>query len=346
LSIAAFLAELRRRDVRVWCEGETLRCNAPQGALTPELRDELRLRKAEVLEFLRAAQAQHNAPRGVVPLNKAGRLTPVFALPGHNGDVFCYRALAQALGKEQPFYGLQPPGVDGASAPLTTVEELAAYFVPQVRAIQPTGPVIIAGFCAGGAVAFELAQQLVAAGARVESVAFFGSPYPAFFGWPTQLRLRTLRRLRGLAQHLLTIAKGKWRHVAQKWRERAAGDATPRDQDPVLQFRAAVEQATLRAVRSYRPRPFKGTLKLFVPSPSWARVNQALRWQSMAMTTEVYYGLEGHTNDTMLLAPQATLYADLYRRAGGESTARVPPRADFGLKIWLPDRGSNLGSAD
>jgi hypothetical protein len=114
----------------------------------------------------------------------------------------------------------------------------------------------------------------------------------------------------------------------------------------VLQFRAAVEKATLRAVRSYRPRPFRGTLKLFVPSPSWARTNQALRWQSVAKTTEVYYGKDGHTNDTMLLAPQAALYADLFRRAGSESAARLPPQSDFGLKIWLADRGSRLGRAD
>jgi hypothetical protein len=36
----------------------------------------------------------------------------------------------------------------------------------------------------------------------------------------------------------------------------------------------------------------------------------------MAVWTDVYYGPEGCTNDTMLLAPQASFFAALFRRAG------------------------------
>ena len=38
--------------------------------------------------------------------------------------------------------------------------ELAAYFVSQIRAFQPHGPYVVAGYCAGGAIAFELGRQL------------------------------------------------------------------------------------------------------------------------------------------------------------------------------------------
>ena len=45
MTTVELLAELRERDIRVWIEGETLRCRAPKGALTPELREqEARLR--------------------------------------------------------------------------------------------------------------------------------------------------------------------------------------------------------------------------------------------------------------------------------------------------------------
>jgi len=333
LSTAAFLADLRRRDIVLWPEGDVLRCSAPDGALTPELREELRTRKTEVLEFLRAAQAQHKELRALVPLQKDGRLAPVFGVAGHNGDVFCYRALAQALGEDQPFYGLQPPGVDGASEPLASVEALAAYFVPQIRAAQPDGPVIIAGFCAGGAIAFELAQQLAATGARVEFIALFGAPYPAFFDRPWQLRLRFARRLQQAAKHLPAIASGNWKHFTEKWRARKPEDEGP--EDAVLKFRRRVERTTLLAVRRYRPRHFEGNLKLFIPSPSWSRTNLGLRWQLKANHTDTYYGSEGHTNDTMLLAPQAPLYAALFRQACCERQAlsfdshRAAARARF-----------------
>ena len=52
LSTEEFLRELRRRDVRVWCEGENLRCNAPKGVLTVEMKDELTRRKAEIMSAL------------------------------------------------------------------------------------------------------------------------------------------------------------------------------------------------------------------------------------------------------------------------------------------------------
>ena len=57
MKVAALLAELRRRDIQVWADGDRLKCDAPAGALTPELRARLRQRKSEVLEFLRAPAA-------------------------------------------------------------------------------------------------------------------------------------------------------------------------------------------------------------------------------------------------------------------------------------------------
>ena len=52
MTTVELLAELRRRDIRVWIEGETLRCRAPKGALTPELRTTLADRKTEILAVL------------------------------------------------------------------------------------------------------------------------------------------------------------------------------------------------------------------------------------------------------------------------------------------------------
>ena len=45
--VTAFLEELRSRDIRVWADGDQLRCSAPTGVLTPELRNQLRERKAD-----------------------------------------------------------------------------------------------------------------------------------------------------------------------------------------------------------------------------------------------------------------------------------------------------------
>nr|QEO74259.1 condensation domain-containing protein [uncultured bacterium] len=54
--------------MRIWAEGTRLRYQAPQGALTPDLLAELRVRKGDILEFVRQAQAGVEAlPLGPAP---------------------------------------------------------------------------------------------------------------------------------------------------------------------------------------------------------------------------------------------------------------------------------------
>ena len=166
MKVATLLATLRDRDIQVWADGDQLRCNAPAGALTAELREELRQRKAEILSFLRSAGSLARQQRAIVPLQSRGTRPPIFAFGGHNGDVFCFRALAHHLGEDQPFFGLQPPGFDGCGEPLARVEDLAAHFAAEIRQFQQHGPYVIAGFCAGGSIAFELARQLSGTGQR------------------------------------------------------------------------------------------------------------------------------------------------------------------------------------
>ncbi len=240
MSAAGLLSELRRRDIEVRAEGGELRCSAPAGAFTVELREELRRHKDEVLKLLATAQAATTQARAIVPLQAAGRGIPVFATPGHNGDVFCFRALTQHLGAERPFYGLQPPGLDGAEAPLERIEALAAYFASQVKRLRLDGPYIIAGYCAGGSVALELARQLEASGAEIHSIALFGSPFPSYFRWPTQVALRVAHESGRVFTHSRALATQAWGSYLKKKlvnRRKRLG-ARPAPSDPVLERRA------------------------------------------------------------------------------------------------------------
>lgn len=58
MTAAALLAELRRRGVELWAEGDRLGYRAPRGALTPELREAVAARKGELLELLRGGPAR------------------------------------------------------------------------------------------------------------------------------------------------------------------------------------------------------------------------------------------------------------------------------------------------
>jgi thioesterase domain-containing protein len=242
----------------------------------------------------------------------------VFAVPGHNGDVFCYRALAQRLGAEQPFFGLQPPGVDGQEAPLERVEDLAASFARQIRAFRPEGPYIIAGYCAGGTVAYELAQQLAQGGAAISLLALFGSPYPAYFRFPAQCLQALAERAAnfgGLARDLAVRSPAECRRYlserlrARRERIRAQQQAAA---DPELAPRARVEQATLVAVRAYSPLASTARVALFLPSRQW---DTARRWRSVSPRAEEYFGPDGCGSQDMLREPHAAVFAELFGNA-------------------------------
>lgn len=315
MSVAAFLSELRRREIRVWVDEGGLRCDALPGVLSGELVEQLRSRKAEIVEFLSEATALASRERGLVPLQAHGTRPPVFAVPGHNGDVFCYRALAAALDAEQPFFGLQPPGVDGQEVPLERVEALAAYFAAQIGSWLPRGrPCLIAGFCAGGTIAFELAQRLSRQGVEVRLLALFGCPHPSFFRLPAQLRWRFRKRITSWTQHLRALAASGWTERARYVGARLRRPRETAPDDPIIAMRRSVERATVRAARRYRPQPYAGRMAAFLPSADWAdSVFAPLRWPSSS-AIETYDGPGGCDADGMLRAPHVAATASLFRR--------------------------------
>ena len=113
MTTAEFLSTLRERGVRVWVEDGRLKADAPAGILDDALRGQLAARKRELMELVSETQATLSGPRSLVPLKSTGSQPPLFARPGHNGDVFCYRALAEHLDPDRPLYGVEPKGSDG-----------------------------------------------------------------------------------------------------------------------------------------------------------------------------------------------------------------------------------------
>lgn len=100
---------------------------------------------------------------------------PLFCFHPVGGSVFCYRELSNQLGEYQPFYVLQALGLEEGQEPLESVEEMAAYYIRQIKEVQPQGPYLLAGWSFGGLVAFETAQQLRSAGEAVALVALIDS---------------------------------------------------------------------------------------------------------------------------------------------------------------------------
>ena len=106
-----------------------------------------------------------------VPIQPLGDRPPFFCVHGLGGAVLRFQELARHMTPDQPFYGIQPKGIDGGSPFLNSVEEMAACYITEMCKVQPEGPYFIGGYSFGGLVAFEMARQLQADG---QQVAFLG----------------------------------------------------------------------------------------------------------------------------------------------------------------------------
>ena len=73
----------------------------------------------------------------LVPIQPAGSKPPFFCVHPIFGVVFPYYQLAYELGFDQPFYGLQPLGIDGKQPPITRIEDMAACYIEALRRVQP-----------------------------------------------------------------------------------------------------------------------------------------------------------------------------------------------------------------
>ncbi len=114
----------------------------------------------------------------LVTIQPAGSNPPLFCMGGAGGDVFYFRDLSNHLGLEQPVYGLQPQGLDGTQLPHTRIEDMALYYIKEMRTLQPEGPYFLGGHSAGGLVALEIAQQLQLQGQKVALLALFDVSTP------------------------------------------------------------------------------------------------------------------------------------------------------------------------
>ncbi len=103
----------------------------------------------------------------LIPIQPSGSSLPFFAVPGVGGNVLGFSTLSHLLGPTQPFYGFQAQGLDGSTPPFTSIEEMAAHYISEMKTVQPAGPYCLGGACIGGIIAYEMAQQLLAQGDHV-----------------------------------------------------------------------------------------------------------------------------------------------------------------------------------
>ncbi|MBB4928199.1 type I polyketide synthase [Kitasatospora kifunensis] len=116
--------------------------------------------------------ADHGASTGgalgtVLKLRSGGSSTPLFCIHPAGGISWPYAKLLPAIDERFPVYGIQSRGLTDPGAMPRTIEDMAANYVTEIRAIQPSGPYALVGWSLGGLVAHAAAGQLERAGEKV-----------------------------------------------------------------------------------------------------------------------------------------------------------------------------------
>jgi amino acid adenylation domain-containing protein len=218
----------------------------------------------------------------LVPLQPEGYRRPFFFVHGIGGNVTGFKALAQHLDADRPFYGLRARGFDGIKRPHASVEEMAADYLEELLSVQPQGPFLLGGYSSGAIVAFEMAQQLHDRGHAVGFLAVIDNEAP-----------RLDNRRQGRARHVLNLIHDLpyWfidfvvtrsrhevvadvkRHTRRLFRRLARGPfgtaATRHELSDALDvsrlpenYRRVIE-IHYQAVMNYKPRVYSGRITLF-----------------------------------------------------------------------------------
>ncbi|MBK1986127.1 amino acid adenylation domain-containing protein [Sphaerospermopsis aphanizomenoides BCCUSP55] len=113
----------------------------------------------------------------LVPIQPHGSKPPFYYIHTASGGLVHIHNLSCKLDADQPVYGLQAQGLDGKTYPHTCIEDMASHYIREIQTVQPHGPYLLSGWCVGGMIAYEMAQQFDAQGETVKLLTIFDA-YP------------------------------------------------------------------------------------------------------------------------------------------------------------------------
>lgn len=211
---------------------------------------------------------------------------PFFCVHSLGANLVSVHKLASLMRGDRPVYGLQPHGLDGQQEPLESIELIASAYCNEIRKTQPDGPYYLGGICIGGVLAYEIAQQLRAAGEEVGLLALIDSFLPG--------ELQHLRSRPKLVEYLdwhvgemlLLSGIAPFRYLA-KWFTnggirlgRAFGWGR---RSSLTRATQKVADAHRRAVAAYKPKPSSGKIVQLMCSDASHRAyeDRRLAWSSL-----------------------------------------------------------------
>ncbi|MEE9385053.1 MAG: beta-ketoacyl synthase N-terminal-like domain-containing protein [Nannocystaceae bacterium] len=205
--------------------------------------------------------------RYLVPMHEGRRdqEAPFFMVAGMFGNVLNLRHLANHVGVDRPFYGIQARGLHGEEAPHEDFPAMARDYIDEMRRVQPHGPYYLGGFSGGGMAVYEMAHQLIAADEQIGVLVLLDTPLhheaSLTVGDKYKIHSQELRR-QGLG-YLSTKIRSRYERRLSQWQ---GGEEESVENLPPAAFRSETIRAAFdRACHAYDVPDYPGVVTLFRP---------------------------------------------------------------------------------
>ena len=140
--------------------------------------------------------------QSLVPINSKGTRPPLYLVHGAEGNILLYRDLVKHLGDDQPVYGLQSLGLDNRTEIDARFEVVASNYIKEIKTLQPEGPYFLGGYCLGGVIALEMAQQLKRQGETIGLLFMIENYNIKTIQWPLPWSLNVANKILNVWYHM------------------------------------------------------------------------------------------------------------------------------------------------
>ena len=132
---------------------------------------------------------------GSVDRAQPGGSRKLFLVHDGEGETLVYLNLARRMPDNLAVFAIEPHRIARVPLAHTTIEDMAAFYIGEVRKEQPRGPYLLGGLCAGGVIAYEMVSQMVAP-VKALSFWFCSNSHTDAQERPGRIREQRLGRLR------------------------------------------------------------------------------------------------------------------------------------------------------
>jgi amino acid adenylation domain-containing protein len=224
----------------------------------------------------------------LVPAQPKGSRLPLFIVAGFMDADDTLRVLSRLiphLGLDQPVYGFQPRWLDGHSERYSGAEEIASEFLADLRSVQPKGPYLLGGDCAGGIVALATARELLRLGEEVRLLIMFDTYRPSFL---SALGLRLYNAM-GRGQHILNVIGGiirasgtaKLQLIRELGRRKLKPAQTLSGEELAFHRIYRLRMDYMQTMYRYRLKKYQGRIALIVNELQY-KLNKNMGWKGVA----------------------------------------------------------------